>query len=359
MLASGTVGLCHAAEPVFLGYYFSGASKTMPPETIAFDYYTHICHAFLLGDEGGGVITSDDVPSRALTSAAHAKGVRVILSLGGWGSDGYFAAMAENPGAPARHVRKVLKIVEDYGYDGIDLDWEYPDTAEEAEGFAALTRMFREGLDKLERKHDQTYELTMAVTSTDQAARWLDKDLLLENMDFLNVMTYDFCGPWSDYAAHHSALFQSPEDTREHPLSVQSGMEYWVNRRAFPKDRLAVGISLYGRGFESSGPYQTVSKKGTNRYTALGYAEIRPLAENGWKRVWDTDASVPFLYAPDGSAFIGYDDTQSVAAKTRWAKTNGYRGIFFWAISHDRMNDGSYPLQTAAAKAWPRKTRKP
>ena len=71
------------------------------------------------------------------------------LSLGGWGWDKQFASIVSEPEAEDRYVKAVMEIVDESDYDGIDLDWEYPDTAEEVVGFERLARRFRKDLDAI------------------------------------------------------------------------------------------------------------------------------------------------------------------------------------------------------------------
>src|SRR5271170_7120296 len=66
-------------DKVFVGYLFG------QPRDIHFPLYTHICHAFLVADGEGKVQPGRNVPSRELTSRAHQVGVKVLVSLGGWG----------------------------------------------------------------------------------------------------------------------------------------------------------------------------------------------------------------------------------------------------------------------------------
>ncbi len=68
-------------------------------------------------------------------------------------------------------------------------------------GFA---RRFRGELDAIGTQTNRRMLLTMAATSNPGTLRWLDKNFLLETMDWLNVMTYDFAGDWTNYAGHHS-----------------------------------------------------------------------------------------------------------------------------------------------------------
>ena len=122
---------------VFVGYLYGH------PRHINFRLYTHLCHAFLVADEEGNVRKDRNVPSRDLTTKAHQAGVKVLLSLGGWGWDKQFAAIVSKPEAEDRYVKSVMAIIKDNDYDGIDLDWEYPDNEKEITGFERLARRFR------------------------------------------------------------------------------------------------------------------------------------------------------------------------------------------------------------------------
>ena len=65
-------------------------------------------------------------------------------------------------------------------------------------------------------------------------------------------------------------------------------------------------------------------------------------------RQWDDETKNPWLIAPDRSGVIGYDDAQSASLKTEWAMKLGLRGVFFWEIGADRLEDGTNPLQEAS-----------
>ena len=85
------------------------------------------------------------------------------------------------------------------------------------------------------------------------------------------------------------------------------------------------------------------------------YANIaKMLKEQGWTRRWDDETKNPWAISPEGapggSAVIGYDDAESLAIKTEWAMRQGFRGVFFWEVSGDRLPDGTNPLQEAARK---------
>lgn len=364
ILGAGVIGLSllngalaapeeKVAGKVFLGYLFG------EPRAIDFKLYTHIFHAFLVADAEGNVRGTRSVPGKTLTQDAHKAGVSVVLSLGGWGWDKQFAAIVSKPEAEERYAKSVLAIVDENDYDGIDLDWEYPDTEQEVVGFERLTRRFRKNLDAMGARKGRPMVLTMAASSNRGTLRWLKKEFLLETMDWINVMTYDFTGTWTDYAGHHSPLFASSRQPESGRRSTAMTMKYLVEERGLPPNRLAVGIPLYGRGFPVKEPYASTKGVPKQRLPQGGYSNLHRLRnEQGWTRQWDDETKNPWLIAPDRSAVIGYDDAESVAIKTEWAMKQGFRGVFFWQVNADRLPDGSNPLQQASRKAWEETPRK-
>jgi chitinase len=334
-----------ASEKVFVGYVFR------PPTHINFKLYTHLCHAFITADGNGVLRTNRNVPSANLVKEAHAAGVKVLLSLGGWGWDEQFAAIVRDPEAEKRYVASVMSIVDDFDYDGVDLDWEYPDTSEEVPGFERLARTFRSELDSLGSRKGRRMLQTMAVSSSPSTLKWLSNEILLGAMDWINVMTYDMAGEWTSYAGHHSPLHASsrqPGTPQSSELTIQHLLD-----RGLPPDRLALGIPLYGKGFPVSEPYVSTRRLPPgNRPPGGAYSRLMRLQkEEGWIRKWDDETKAPWLIAPDGSGVIGYDDPESAALKGRWAREMGLRGVFFWEVAGDRLEDGSNPVQEAARQA--------
>jgi chitinase len=340
-------------QKVFVGYLFG------QPRHINFRLYSHICHAFLVADENGNVQQRRNVPNPDLTTEAHKVGVKVILSLGGWGWDRQFASIVSKPEAEARYVKSVMAIVDETDYDGIDLDWEYPDTEKEIVGFERLTRTFRKQLDALGEKKGRRMLITMAASANPGTLRWLRKEFLLETMDWVNVMTYDFTGTWTSYAGHHSPLFASSKQPGGTARSTELTIKHLVEERGLPPNRLAVGIPLYGRGFAVAEPYASTKGAAKTRLPQGNYQNLHKLQhEQGWTRTWDEETKNPWLIAPDHSAVIGYDDAESVALKTEWAMKKGMRGVFFWQIAADLLPDNSNPLQEASRKKWDGSVRK-
>ena len=336
-----------AGDKVFVGYLYG------PHRDLKFDFYTHICHAFITSDGDGNLGKTPNVPDRGLTSSAHKAGVKVLVSLGGWGYDQQFGSIVAKPEAEDRYVKAVMEIVDGSDYDGIDLDWEYPDTKAEIVGFERLSRRFRKLLDELGTKKSRPMFLTMAAAANPGTLSWLGKDFLLETMDWVNVMTYDFAGDWSSYAGHNSPLHASSKQPKGDRLSTEASLKHLVEDREIPANRLAVGIPLYGKGFSVAEPYASIKGVPRSKFGSVTYRNlVKMIGDQGWTRQWNDETKTPWLFAPDKKAVIGYDDAESVGLKAEWAMKQGFRGVFFWEIGQDRLPDGSNPLQEAARKAW-------
>ena len=328
---------------VFIGYVYGRI------EGIDYKLYTHLCHAFITAGPDGKLNEDGRVPNPKLVIAAHAAGVKVLVSVGGWGWDEQFAKIVADREALDRYIAAVLKIVDENDYDGIDLDWEYPNTGDEVPGFEELATRLRTGIDEIGAKRGHAMFLTMAASADPGTLKALDTKFLLDNLDWINVMTYDYAGEWTSEAGHHAPLYASSKIEGGGP-SLEKTIKFLLDEQKIPPQRLALGLPLYGKGFAVSEPY--ASTKGAGRGRGGDYARLaKLLADEHWTRIWDAETQTPWLKSPDGKQVIGYDDAESLKIKTEWAMGLGLRGVFFWQVGGDRLDDGTHPLQEAARAA--------
>ncbi len=338
-----------AEGPRVVGYYPSWVGDEFPPEKIEYTKYSHLCHAFLPVEADGTPHGEGTVPSRTLTGMAHAAGVQVLLSFGGSESGGRYNPMTRSADRRKRFVAGAMKLIEDYGYDGLDNDWEFPESAVDRENYGKLNHELRAALDRLGKRLHRPLLLTAALPAGDWSGKWYPTDVLVKTYDFVNVMTYDFAGEWGETAGHNAPLTKSSRDPEGG--SVMDAMAYWAGR-GIPKAHLNLGLPNYGRGFDVPEPYMKTKADAKSKVSELDYRDAVKLLAQGWTRTVDGETGGPWLLAPDHSAVFGYDDADSLVRKVRWAKAAGYGGIFYWDINADRMPDGSHPLVDASASAW-------
>ncbi|MDX1934333.1 MAG: glycoside hydrolase family 18 protein [Capsulimonadales bacterium] len=321
-----------------LGYYPDWVTR-VPPDRIDYTLFTHLCHAFAR-TRPDGTLT---LPARAgdLCARARSRGVKTLLSLGGANSNKSLSAIIGDKSAFDRLVDGLVRSVGKEGYDGIDIDWEAHDSAADAEKMNALVTRLRDTLGR-------EVPLTMAVPASSWGGKWFDVRTLLPCLDFINIMTYDYHGPWSDTSGHNANPYPYPGDGG---ISNTVSIEYWTKTKGFPADKLLLGIPLYGRGFavRQLGDRTVKGQRAPHEY--VGWQEVDALLRMGWKRVRDQKAGVPYLVSPRGDEVISYEDTESAREKGAWAKKQGLSGIFFWEITQDHT-DGTHLLVRAAREGF-------
>lgn len=100
--------------------------------------------------------------------------LKVLLSVGGWTYSPSFPAAASTPASRQTFADSCARLVEDYGLDGIDVDWEYPKNEKEAMDYVELLRVTREALDQLAREKGEMadgYELSIAAVSPESVSQ--------------------------------------------------------------------------------------------------------------------------------------------------------------------------------------------
>ncbi|MBI3856961.1 MAG: glycoside hydrolase family 18 protein [Planctomycetes bacterium] len=340
LLAALTLAGAPQESPVILGYYPSWVAHPNVNE-INLERFTHLAHAFLQADEEGNLKESRAIPNKELTRRAHERGVKVLLSLGGARSAKTFRRIVRSDETRDRYVAAVAKAARDYGYDGIDLDWEPTEGEEDRQGGVGLARALKAAF--------PAAIFTMAVFASDWHGRAVDAEALKKDVDFLNVMTYDFHGPWSGHAGHNAPMHAAPDDEDGAVASVEAGMAYWSAKRKWPAERLLVGIPCYGRGFSVREWHQKPAGKA--RHESIDHHDVAGLIQDGWRRAWDAKVGVPTLLKEGLAELISYEDAESAALKGAWARKQGYRGLFFWNIEQD-WRDGDHEVVRAAVAAF-------
>lgn len=315
-------------KPLVLGYW-ADWHPALPPEKIDFSLYTHLCHAFsLVGDEGLLKPLDDEAAAIRLIRLAKKKRAPVLLSLGGGSNSTLMSRVISTPSRVEALADAVTSRVKKLGYAGVDMDWEGIQTSKQQASLEALILALRKRLPR-------PYLISHAVGGSHWSNDYVNTANLLPHVDFLNVMTYDWAGPWSEAAGHNA------------PLSFcKSAVAFWNGKLGWPKEKLNLGIPLYGRGFPASKPGDKIPKTEYER-SYLSYNDVRKLEKSGWIRKVDDAESVPYLYKPGGGELVGYDDEQSVRKKAGWAKSQGLGGIFFWEINED-FDGKTNPLVKAA-----------
>ena len=211
-------------------------------------------------------------------------------------------------------------------FDGIDVDWEYPDQ-DHAEDFIALMQEFRKQMDAVR----PNLTLSIAAGASAQNVSGVDWRRAAAPLDQINVMTYDYQGPWS-----HTTGFNAPlRSANLHDETVSMTIDDYL-QAGVPAHKLLLGVPFYAY------QWQNVPETGTHGLNAKGdrvrgnlnqSTAVTMLAGTGAKLYRDPVSLSPWVY--DGSNFLTFDDPASLQAKTIFADEKALGGVMIWELSGD------------------------
>lgn len=316
-----------------VGYYPSWIRTTLPAAKIRFQDITTIAHAFIWPRSDGSLDMYSDLVYPEMISKAHTAGVKVVISIGGWGQCDGFAPMAATAATRKIFIDNVIAFMKQQGYDGIDLDWEYPTGSAQRNTFTQLVREFRQAFDAAH----PAWTISFVVPSGQYSGTTFDYAAVLDAVTWIGCMTYDFHGAWTNHAGHNAPLY-APGGEAEG--SIDDSVLY-LKRLGIPASQLLVGVPFYGRRFSASRLYGPAT--GGDEIT---YAKLIPQIKPDWNYVWDNTAKVPYYQDAAKTIFITFDDTASVRYKCEYVRNNKLGGLIIWALGQDYLGTQQPLLQT-------------
>lgn len=352
-----------------MAYYVP--ERNFQPEEIPVEKLTHIIFSFTHVVDGEMKFRNPENSGPKLEALVRQKernpNLKVMIACGGWGADG-FSDMALTAESRTKFIQSAWDFIAEYQLDGMDMDWEYPGISgagtkardEDTQNFTALMKGLREMLDTFE----SPKVLTFASAGWKRYFDFVEMEEVMKYADFTNVMTYDQVSGVSIYTGHHTplgsvtsedvkqtpfgahldSLYQSGENLDPHPRSAQKIVDFLIEEGVNP-EQIVIGGAFYGRVWKgvplvNNGLYQL--SKGLH-IGWMAYHQIREKYESdpSFKRFWDEKAQAPYLYNQQDSLFVSYDDTVSVALKTKYVMEKGLGGIMFWELGNDTKESGS------------------
>lgn len=337
--AQGTGGNVYLPYLITAAYPFWQAYD-YPPEAIPLGSVHEISHSFILPGQNGSLDVPTDFLMPELIARVHAANRKVTLGVGGAGSDDEFAPMVANPTYRATFVQNLTDFVIQQGYDGVVIDWEFPQTPAQRENLNALMAELRASLNATGRD----LRLTIAVPSSNGLGQWFDADAITPLVDYYTVMTFNYHGGWSDQSGHNAPLYPPPPEVDGYG-SVDDSIRYWSEERGVPRSKILMGLAFFGNSFDSEDLYQSFSS-----YSQADYSDIQPLIGNGYTRRWDSRSRVPYLAQDSGPWLWSYDDPLSIRLKCDYVIENDLAGVAIWDITMDLIQDRQELLEEVADK---------
>ena len=249
-----------------------------------------------VGNQGYAADVADPVAhaAKAREKLKKLRGTAKSRIIAGFGHvDGGLTAFYSN--TTDRTARKAIaenmaKLVLEGGYDGVDIDWEYPDSDKEWE---YLTYMLADLRDELA---GSGVSISMAATVFYKLPRTDATD----QVDFINTMSYD------------------QQSTQHSPMSLlRDDANRCVNTLKMPKAKVVLGLPFY-----------------TNQYNVL-WDQV------GWNTVVSQYPNISpsvnqaLITTSNGTTGHSFNGANLIKEKCKWVKNNGYGGVMIWAYDTD------------------------
>ena len=288
--------------------------------------------------------------------------LKTLISIGGWTWSTYFSDIALTTESREIFAQSCVDFMMEYGFDGIDLDWEYPveggldgnhHESDDDIHLVALVQRMRELLNEQTALNSHEYLLTIASSANLNYMDNLALDSLVQYLDWINIMSYDFHGPWGGdgdpTTNFNSPLFATDADPSPEPYAANFNLAASVQNyveRGVPREKLNAGLAFYGRAYGNVeninnglyAQYDGVADDGTWEDGFYDYWDIEQnyIDMAGFNQFWHDEAKVPWLYNSSTQIMISYDNEASIQAKAEYIISENLGGGMFWEFSGDR-----------------------
>ncbi|KAF9003663.1 endochitinase [Cyathus striatus] len=355
----------------YTGWHSDG-TPSFPLSQVSWGKYTHMTFAFAETTPDVTRLSMDGSNEGLLpefVETAHNNGVKALVSIGGWSGSRWWSSNVESAENRAAFVNTVIELVEKYNLDGLDFDWEAPNSEGAGNGYSPKdTANFLEFLNLL-RQHPTGSRLTL--TAATQTVPFIGEDgnpsqdvsRFAWYLDWIAIMNYDVWGSWNPVVGPNAPLDDTCASGDRQAGSAVSSVRRWAEA-GMPYNKIVLGVASYGHSFLVSEeeafrdrpnnllrpfpryyaiPYGDAwgGGQGTYDYWAIvteGYVNEDGSPKYGMGHRHDHCSDTPFVYNPATNIFISYDDPRSFAAKGRFIRSNGLRGFSMWEAGGDYQN---------------------
>ena len=328
--------------PIVAAYLTVDTPEDQFPSFEDIKCFTHInvgqAHFVNPGTGDGGLVIKEPGPDYLRKIVGYKAGypdLKVLLFIGGSGKDADgFSQMAKDDTKRAIFCSECVRLCNDYGLDGVDLDWEYPTYRAktylddgsiyyngadpmDTENFTRLVRELREALgdDKL---------ISYAANNE---GHYINNREVLQWVDYINVMTYSMGDPPTRHNSPLHTTSRWPDNSRGGADCIEI-----FHRQGVPYNRMNYGISFYGHG---TNPYpSSVSYEDAVKAIEKGMVNGKSVANYNYRH-WDDESKSVYLGDKFGKMYASYEDAESIGHRVKWLKEKGMLGAFAWVFSAD------------------------
>jgi chitinase len=283
----------------------------------------------LLKDTDGEWTEAHFYPCEGVFQKALENDCKVLASIGGWAHSKEFEHVSKSKKSRTKFIEECVNLCKNYGFDGIDLDWEFPEE-DDRESFTGLVRDLRKALDE-EFGTDKDSAWRKMLTSCfavyrNDVSTVYDIPKLNEYLDLFNLMTYDQCVGVNNYASHNSPLHAYPGDQKL-DKNVHNNVQRFI-KLGCPREKITIGIGFYGRSFIGC---DYVGEHFVKTGEEFSYKTIKEFKDNGTSELYDMYAHTNYITV--NGMFISYDGLASISMKAKYIVDKGLAGSIIWPMA--------------------------
>jgi chitinase len=366
-----------------IGYYpnwqWYDRAKLVNPQSIDYSKYTIINYSFFDVDTDGNIEITDPWadknlllgpinwsvapagydtgydfgnpayhhPGQKFSDICHSHNVKLLPSIGGFTLSYNFSAIAADPVKRQTFANSCVDLIDAFGFDGIDIDWEYPGfadhngTPQDKVNFTLFLQEIRTAIDNYGPSHGKTMILTAAVGANQMRMADVEWNNVSNILDAINLMSYDFFGTWDPLTNHNSPLHSPAQG--DPAFNLSSAVDKLINFYNVDPNKINAGVAFYGRSAKTNGtPGLFSSSTGAADLITFSEDDGTPLYYNVLKKMhlfndnWDATAKVPYLTGKNGlQTFVSYDNEESIGLKAQYIVDQNLRGAIIWEITGD------------------------
>lgn len=349
VILSTTVNVSAQTERWVSGFWVGWQNGEYPPEAIDFGSLTHVIVFAITPNIDGSIDktiyideTSGPRLAKEVAARAHAAGKKALICIGGADTSNHFAAVS-GPRLRPSFVKALLQIVDDWGFDGVDVDWE-PIEPKNQHLVLGLLAELRAQRPRMTITADIGFLNAYAEKSSADAAFFAQ---LSRMVDQINIMTYGMAdGPsagWTGWVSWHSSALYG--EGKDHPSSVSSSVDRLIEM-SIPSSKIGIGIGFYGIGWIP--PVFAPRQQPNESHVIisdndLGFRNIMQYYYDESAYRFDTVAKAPYLSfsrpkGDKGITYISYEDRRSIAEKGDYVRKKKLGGVIIW-----HLNEGYLP----------------
>ncbi|KAG8359038.1 Endochitinase B1 [Fusarium venenatum] len=291
------------------------------------------------GDTGGGNNAYGCVKQLYILKKQN-RNLKVLLSIGGFNGSPALASGVSTQNGRKRFISTAVKLITDWGFDGIDIDWEYPVNAQEARNYVLVLNNLRKALDKYSDDNKLNYRFLLTVASPAGSSHYNTMDL--KNMDpwvdAWHLMAYDYAGPWDSTTGHQANVFASKKNPLSTKLSTDATLNDYIAAGVSP-NKIHLGMPLYGRSFSNTAglgkPYSGTAGDSEGIYF------LKDLPQPGAVTTFNADLMASYTYDKTKRELVTMDDLKSAQYKANYINQRNLGGAFYWEARGDRAGPAS------------------